>query len=217
MAKKYYAIASGRKVGVVDSWELCKTYVHGYQNSIYKSFDTYDKAKKYIETYENKSLEKTTDIENIDKNIQDLEDGHLIAFVDGSYNDKYEIYSSGGIIFTKDEKHTFKKAYDDEYTSMRNVAGELKSVMYVLSYAFNKNIQMIDIYYDYLGIENWAANLWKANNPLTQGYKDYFKKISQSIKVNFHKVKSHSNIKYNDIADELAKKAIQQQIEKRRA
>ena len=37
-------------------------------------------------------------------------------------------------------------------------------------------------------------------------YVEFVKDIKDKIKVNFIKVKSHSNNKYNDLADELAKK-----------
>ena len=39
-------------------------------------------------------------------------------------------------------------------------------------------------------------------------YVEFVKDIKDKIKVNFIKVKSHSNNKYNDLADELAKKAL---------
>lgn len=54
----------------------------------------------------------------------------------------------------------------------------------------------------------WATNKWSANNEMTQMYKDKMEKYRKEIKITFNKIKSHSNDKYNDIADLLAKKAI---------
>ena len=39
-------------------------------------------------------------------------------------------------------------------------------------------------------------------------YVEFVNNIKDKIKVNFIKVKSHSNDKYNDLADMLAKKAL---------
>ena len=41
----------------------------------------------------------------------------------------------------------------------------------------------------------------------TQKYRDFYLEISQRIQITFVKVKGHSNDKYNDLADELARKA----------
>ena len=64
------------------------------------------------------------------------------------------------------------------------------------------------MYYDYEGIEKWYTNVWKANSLIAKKYTEFRDKISADIKINFHKVKSHSNDKYNDMADNLAKKAL---------
>ena len=39
-------------------------------------------------------------------------------------------------------------------------------------------------------------------------YKEFYDKISKEVKISFVKVKGHSNDVYNDLADNLAKKAI---------
>jgi len=132
-----------------------------------------------------------------------------IAYVDGSYNIKTMEYSYGAIIFYKSEGHKFSKKFNDpKLRQMRNVAGEIEGSMKAIQYCVDNNIPEVDIYYDYLGIENWAMGLWKTNKPGTQNYKEFFDRMKSKVKVNFIKVKAHSNDKYNDIADQLAKKAI---------
>ena len=42
--------------------------------------------------------------------------------------------------------------------------------------------------------------------PLTIGYRDKIKEFRKEIEILFVKVKAHSNEKYNDLADHLAKK-----------
>ena len=46
--RKWYAVRRGRKVGLFDSWEKCKTLVHGYKGSDYKSFRNINDAFTYL-------------------------------------------------------------------------------------------------------------------------------------------------------------------------
>ena len=57
-----------------------------------------------------------------------------------------------------------------------------------------------------MGIEMWATGGWKTNNPLTTNYAKRMKEVSKQLRIDFHKVKAHSGIAYNDRADALAKK-----------
>lgn len=48
MRKKYYAVATGRKPGIYNSWEECENQVDGFSNARFKSFKTIDEAKRYL-------------------------------------------------------------------------------------------------------------------------------------------------------------------------
>ena len=39
-------------------------------------------------------------------------------------------------------------------------------------------------------------------------YRDYVNEMKKYINIEFHKVKAHSNIEYNELADKLAKNSI---------
>ena len=138
------------------------------------------------------------------------------VYTDGSYHKKYKLASFGFIVIDENDKEIYSSnglVLDKEICEMRNVAGEIFGVYALMQYCAENNIKEIDIYYDYKGIEMWATTskkAWKTNNKYTQYYRktmlDYYDK---GFKVRFHKVKSHSKDKYNDIADELAKKAFE--------
>ena len=44
MAKKYYAVKIGKEAGIYETWDQCKTMVHGYPGAVYKSFSTREEA-----------------------------------------------------------------------------------------------------------------------------------------------------------------------------
>ena len=56
----YYAISRGREVGIVTTWEECKSRVSGFSGAIYKKFNDLEEAKMFV-----KSPEKVVAISKI--------------------------------------------------------------------------------------------------------------------------------------------------------
>ena len=54
----------------------------------------------------------------------------------------------------------------------------------------------------------WANGSWKTNNQLTKAYREFCIEMYKKLDIQFVKVASHTNIKYNELVDKLAKKAI---------
>lgn len=132
-----------------------------------------------------------------------------IAYIDGSYDNDLRRYGFGGVLIIDNNEYKFKKGYsEDEYIEYRNVAGEIKGAAYIINYCLKNNIFELDLYYDYIGIEKWYKGLWKANTLIAKNYVNFSNNVKNKIKVNFYKVKSHSNNKYNDLADKLAKESL---------
>lgn len=189
--KKYYAVKEGRCPGIYETWEECKKQVDGFSGAVYKSFPDKDSALLFI------------------KDGEILENPENCAYVDGSFSLENLEFSYGAVLFLNGEVLEFSQKFSDpELISMRNVAGEIKGAEFVMRYCVEHNIKNISIYYDYMGIEKWCTGEWKANRPGTIYYRDYYNSIKDKLKVQFIKVKGHSGDKYNDMADELAKKAL---------
>lgn len=137
------------------------------------------------------------------------EESKLLAYVDGSYNIATKEYGSGVVILFNGQKETYSiKGEDPNLAEMRNVAGEIKGAEIAMEYAFNNNISKVAIYHDYEGIEKWCTGAWKANKEGTKDYKKFYDNISKHVKVEFIKVKAHSGDVYNEEADKLAKKSV---------
>lgn len=210
MSKYYYAVREGKKIGVYSSWEQCKAQVHGYPNASYKKFNSREEALAFIgrnPTGEGKNNRPT---KGQIKTREAIKDNEIIAYVDGSFSIEKKMYSYGVVMLTIDEKYEFKgRDNKAEFVEMRNVSGELGGAIFAMKKAIELGKDTLYLHYDYTGIEEWAKESWKANKKGTQEYRDFYKKISEHLKVHFIKVLAHSGIKYNEEADRLAKEAMQ--------
>ncbi|MEM9952567.1 MAG: RNase H family protein [Chloroflexota bacterium] len=126
------------------------------------------------------------------------------AYVDGSYHKQKKTVGYGAVILSDDKKLAQLSGRVKQYIESRQIGGELEATMQVIRWCEENDISEIDIYYDYKGIEMWATGRWKTNKPISQDYR----KIMQAsdVKVHWHKVKSHTGVHWNEVADELAKK-----------
>lgn len=189
---KYYAIKDDSNHEIVDSWDLCKEHLKNYTKPKYKSFKTKEEAEAFIND------------EILDDNITAPK-----AYIDGSFDSKTNAYSFGGVLIIDGKEYPYKKKFEpDEYSPLRNVAGEIQGAGFIIAYAVKKGIKELHIFYDYLGIEKWFTHEWKANSKIAIDYQLLAERVKDRIKVYFHKVKSHTNNHYNDYADKLAKEAL---------
>lgn len=204
--KKYYAVRKGIKTGIFDTWTECQQSIMGYSNAEYKSFLTRDEAEKYLlgdDLIEAESEDVLPEEYNINPS-------KIIVYVDGSYDHNLKKYSFGCIILTPSGDIIKESGNGDNPASLaiRNVAGEMLGAMYAVRWAIMNGYSEIEIRYDYEGIEKWVQGQWKAKNELAQKYAIFMNECKSSIKISFCKVTAHSNNKYNDMADALAKSAL---------
>lgn len=189
---KFYAVKEGKEKKVVNTWEECKALIDGYPNALFRSFTSLDEANKYL-----------------NDQIEDVKFDEPTAYIDGSFDEKTKRYSFGCVFFYQGTIMQFYKAFlEDELSSMRNVAGEIKGAGFIIQYCLNRGIKKLTIYHDYIGIASWYNLEWKANMYGTKKYQEFAVMAKKNIDVTFIKVKSHSNDKYNDMADYLAKRAL---------
>ena len=203
MAKKVYAVRKGRTTGLFMSWDDCKAQVDGFAGAEYKSFADPAEAMAYL------GLTGGTEAagEKFPEGVR--------AYVDGSYDSSSGRFSCGVVIVETDadgrsETTELNAAFDDEEAAQqRNVAGEIMGSKLAIDHCIANGVKAVEIYHDYEGIGAWADRRWKANNPLTQGYRDYVAEARKTIDIRFVKVKAHAGNKYNELADRLAKKALE--------
>lgn len=210
--KKIYAVKIGKKPGLYETWAECKKQIDGYSGAVYKGFATKAEAEQFIGNSSafTVAAEKHDNF-NIDEYIRLLDDQTLVAFVDGSYNKLSKTYGYGVVLITKNYPLETLMGSDNhsDYVETRNVAGEIEGVKNAIRYGIEKGYKKIVLFYDYIGIEKWAIGDWKANAAISKDYIVFINQIKPAIDIEFRKVKAHSGIIYNELADELAKKSLQ--------
>lgn len=195
---KFYAVKSGRTIGIFNNWKDVQKAVIGYSNASYKSFETKEEAEEWLN-------KKATVVDPTSKIL-------AVAYVDGSYDNKHKLYSYGCVIFSGDSTYTLNSVDFSEDHKTRNIAGELTGARKAIEWCLEHDIQNLILYHDYIGIQKWADHEWKCNIPLTENYQKFIDGVKDKICIQFCKCKAHTGIRYNEMADQLAKDAITEYI-----
>ncbi len=221
MAKlRYYAVRNGRKTGIFKHWEECKDQVVGFKDAEYKSFDNMKDAEEYLsQTFTEKErpakkrrskAEKIADYNTVAENLSnEIPQGQMIAYIDGSYDAERRRYSYGCILI-KSGNVTTHRAWGmrPEAAEARNVAGELQAAMFAVKTTAADGIKDITIYHDYYGISKWYEHKWQANSFCARHYLKFMDKYRPYMDIKFVKVEGHSGVPLNEYADLLAKEAL---------
>lgn len=202
MAKnKYYAVKKGNECGIFESWDDCQKATSGFSSPEFKGFRTLEEAQAYLN----------------DENIywkqieEDISNGYVVAYTDGSFNEGTNEYSYGICIFDldKNEINLCSKLSYAAFIESRNIAGEIFGVITALDWAVSNGYEKIKIYHDLEGISKWASGEYSANSDIAKYYKNVLsERFDACVKYDFVKVSGHSNNPYNEKADKLANSAL---------
>ena len=190
---KFYAVRHGRQTGIFDSWKQCSESVHGYKGAVFKSFPDRESAEEYLQN-------------NCD---QAINESLPYAYIDGSYKPAAGVYGYGGFINNGGKHYLIQGTGSNPvFAGERNVAGEVIGTLQIIWNAVNLGITEMNLYFDYAGIEQWATGGWSAKSELSRSYRDAMQRIRDRILIHFIKVKGHTGIQGNELADLLAKEAV---------
>lgn len=197
----YYAVKKGHKTGVFDNWTEAQAATAGFSGPEFKKFKTKVEAEAYLDN-------RDVWVEQVSK---DNENGYLVAFTDGSYDKELKRYSYGVVLVLPDrtEENICGYGNNKEYIDSNNVIGEIFGVINAFDWAISNGFEKIKIYHDYEGLSKWLTGEWDAKVKASQMFVGLFKsKFEDFLQVEFVKVPGHSNIIYNEKADQLAKAAL---------
>ena len=202
MAKNsYYAVKKGKVCGIFESWDECQQAISGFSSPDFKGFRTLEEAQAYLN----------------DENIywkqveQDISNGYVVAYTDGSFNESTNEYSYGICIFDLDrnEINLCSKLSYAAFVESRNISGEIFGVITALDWAVSNGYEKIKIYHDLEGVSKWATGEYSANSEVAKYYtKVLSERFDTCIEYEFIKVPGHSNNPYNEKADRLANSAL---------
>lgn len=196
MAKKFYAVRAGKTPGIYTTWAECQNQVKGFSGAEFKGFATKEEAEWYLKGKEADAAAADTE---------------AVAYVDGSYQPEIGDFSCGVVLFYRGEEYHFSKRFrDKELAAMRNVAGEIEGAKLAIQYCLEHKIASVAIYHDYEGVAKWCTGAWEAKKEGTKQYRDFYLQAKEQLEIQFIKVKGHSGDKYNELADQLAKKALEE-------
>lgn len=212
MAKKFYAVKTGRVPGIYGTWAECQQQTNGFSGAVFKSFGTRQEAEAFI-AQNGDGPEAAAALSCEDAAALPCEDAvdetQAAAYVDGSYDAATGAFSYGMVLFHNGQELHFSEKYTDSgLAQMHNVAGEIKGAEAAMRYCLDNNIPSVTIYHDYEGIARWCSGEWQAKKEGTIAYAAYYKKVSARVRIRFVKVKGHSGDTYNELADRLAKAAL---------
>lgn len=211
MSKTFYAVKRGRRTGIFTSWLACEPQVYRFKKAQYDSFDTLEDAQAYLGTEESAQTSLFPPVHH-DRTLEEaeFEAGEVQAYVDGSYNDDDAI-GGYGLVLVKDAMVLLKDLGSYRHPDLiqsGQIAGELLGAMRAVELALANGYTHMNIVYDYEGIRRFARGEWTANTFATQDYQRTMERYLKKVDVSFIKVKSHSGNAYNDLADQLAKRAV---------
>ena len=207
---KYYGVAlSNGETGIFTDWSETQAFIKTCPSAArYKKFGTKAEAEVFI-SEDAQSNEAATLNKNPERDNPDVSPEHVIAFVDGSYNAKTGTWGYGLVMFPSDNHDAITRlsGSGQSYADHRNTTGETAAAMRAVKNAIKAGYKRITIYHDYVGIAAWVTGAWDANIPMSQKYRDYMKGLQSKIEIKFVKIKAHSGIERNEMADELASAA----------
>lgn len=217
MAGKFYAIKKGfdtKKNEVVEniiltSWGEASLLVQGITkkkhgvSSEYKSFKKKEEAEDYLNT-KDPLMRKEEGLYPKDC---------LHCYVDGSYKDEAKNYSYGLVCVKNEEVLHYENGLgkNKEAVSMNQIGGELLGAINAVLYAKKNNYKKVIIFHDYKGVCYHAIGYWDRDTVFSETYYQWFQKFRKdnpNIEVIFCKSDAHTGDDFNELADGLAKQAI---------
>ena len=135
-------------------------------------------------------------------------EGAMIAFVDGSYDERTKQYGYACVCVTSTGTSCLSGAgSESDLTPYRNVTGELIAAMQAVNLARIHGCASIEIAYDYTGIEDFITGKRPPASAFTKRYRKFMRKSAKKLNIRFCKLPAHSGNAMHNIADKLAKQA----------
>lgn len=203
MAKRNsYALKSREGNKIFHSWEECQAAIKTHTGVSYKAFANDDMCRDWFAG----KCPAVFPITN--------EPGRVIIYTDGSFNATVHMYGWGfvAILSNDSEECRCHSEYgggtNSALLSQRNVAGEMIAAMKAVQWAVLHGYKTVELRYDYAGIGKWPLDIQQISpgNEYAKTYRDWMKRMADTIDIRYVQIPGHSGDWYNEYADQRAKK-----------
>jgi ribonuclease HI len=132
----------------------------------------------------------------------------VVVYTDGSFTDRKPEVSGWGIVVVLNDV-IIHEDYGQARPDSRQIGGELKAAMMGMLWARQNGFQHVEIHHDYTGVAWFVDGTWKKpKKELPKKYIEFTNKAMSVIDISFVKVKAHTGNYYNERADALANKGV---------
>lgn len=204
----FYAVASGKSIGIFLNWDDCNNLVKGYKNAVYKKFNTKEEAYNFIKM-------------NYRNNIN-ISNPDYYVYTDGSCfnNGKYNALAGIGIFFGINDNRNLSKKIEGKQTNNTAELCAIIETFYIIQNDIinqKKIVIVSDSEYAIKCVTSYGKKCynknWNINIPNKELVKTAYELYNDKLNIQFLHIKAHTN--NNDIhsignynADILAKLAI---------
>lgn len=201
---RWYAMWNDTASFVIEGTQKMKEFTASHNFFNCKKFAKKRDASRFLDALKKSELSERLELECLEDSPDEF---HPYAFVDGSYNHKTSTCGYGCICrFDPDKKPEILTGSFEE-NELRNVAGELAGATAAIKRAVELGCRELVIFHDFDGVCEFANSKTNHRNQTISAYQNLVRSVSGDISLTFSKVKAHSSIKGNNIADRLAKAA----------
>lgn len=144
---------------------------------------------------------------------------HFNVWVDGSYSSRFPNVTSGGVVVLERKGTSepelvlvrYVKTEQEMFVKAHNSGGELIAALTGIIDACNLangEDATVNIYYDYRGVRDFLNGVYNARQASSILYVEAVKatlEAHKNVRLTFTKIKAHSGVEYNVLADNIAK------------
>ena len=128
-----------------------------------------------------------------------------IISVDGSYKKDGQGIGIGILLLNNGHEEKFFACYKGKrFKKFNNITGELFGTIIGLKLAMERNWCDINLIYDYIGIGELISGRWTGQTDIACWFVKQYNLIKNAFSINLWKASSHTSVRLNEIADELA-------------
>lgn len=202
--RSYYVVISGRNPGIYDSWSECNKQVNGVRGAKFNKFGDKSEAERFFQSHF-KPKDKTD-------NVMIPAVNRTISYTDGSSTKSGAGYCAL-ILKESNPIQYFGPVPSEDGSIPTNNRAELYAIAVAIHNSEGPLNVMTDSEYAVSSLTtyvySWKQNDWKNSRGETIANIDLIKYLHEAMlkrDIKLIHVKGHSGDKWNELADQLAKK-----------